>query len=931
MFYWTIRLRFGPMYDVNDIRFEPVREWMKRKRARGDDWNSIESFKNRPDFFQDQIIVNDWPEESESAWDEIVAGIQAMEERRKEIRESVIGGTLHGPGQSNELTVPTSSDSCWIRYRKKLEDRGFTNIDVIQEECLTVLNSLSSNTIDNRPVKGMVVGYVQSGKTANMAGLISMAADHGWNMFIVLSGTINSLKEQTSNRLYNDLNDEECRLNWHPFDYLSPNRREADPRFLEFQNGSSSRYLNVCLKNKKRLTDLLKWLNMDPIKKRQMKILLIDDEADQASINTQKPDKERRAVNDLIVKIVECLDNKKNKSEDYGAMNYVSYTATPYANFLSEGTPASLYPRDFVLTLTPPNLYFGPKQVFGRDIESFSDISPYVDTCIDTDSEMARFYESPEKNLPDGLKDSVAWFLCCVAIMRRRCSKKPVSMLVHTSALTENHRSVAISIYNYMSTEKNELFNRAESVYAVQTSRLSKSDFLDRYGEYERSDSVEDYPPFSDIRADIEMILGYEIQHIKIDEEEKIVYGKGIHLCIDNSKNDIIDDDENSLPRLIYPGKDLDFDAPAFLVVGGNTLSRGLTIEGLVSSYFARSVTYGDTLMQMGRWFGYRIGYELLPRIWMSKTSADSFVMLSDVDESLRDFIRDNYSVLTPEQLPPMVKKFPKTGFLKSVTSPSKMRAAVITGADFAGCTIELTCYDSDITKIRSNLNVAEDFINMLKKPTFSTEKGQIVWRDVSGETIFNELISKYNFSVRQKNFYQYKDMKTWIMKKGDFYNWSVILAGPKKPKYPDDIWTISDDIKVGKIVRTRKSGDSGQVVIGMLSDPADRIADVDLNVFNGSDELKRNMLDHVGRNWREIRDRCGCRNVPAIIVYRISKDSAPNEGSKTRFPLNVGDDLIGLTILMPGIESNSKGFYQIPSTGKVERCLTSRFSPKTG
>ena len=214
------------------------------------------------------------------------------------------------------------------------------SISNVQKSCNWILNHLSSDTRKYGPVKGLVTGSVQSGKTANMEGLISMAADYDWNFFIVLSGTIDNLRKQTRDRFRKDLQNSEGVL-WRVLDFTSEDRRfGAENLKLNPLSGSknfSQRYVTVCLKNRKRLENLIDWLYEDPKRTCKLRVVVIDDEADQASINTAEitpeEEQERCAINQLICNLVNGKKSDGSSPEtSFQAMNYVSYTATPYAN-----------------------------------------------------------------------------------------------------------------------------------------------------------------------------------------------------------------------------------------------------------------------------------------------------------------------------------------------------------------------------------------------------------------------------------------------------------------------------------------------------------------------------------------------------------------------------------------------------------------------
>ena len=197
--------------------------------------------------------------------------------------------------------------SAWVEYKEKLKKKKFTAtaIEKISLATRKVITELKSQTEQNNPVRGMVVGNVQSGKTANMAGVISMAADFGYNFFIVLSGTIENLRIQTQKRLINDLSSGSSSYNFSLLDNVSatskaPNRLQD----LYLEEGDRNRYLMVCLKNSTRLRNLLKWICKFPRKKEQLKILVIDDEADQAGINSADYSKDLKTT---ICRLIENL------------------------------------------------------------------------------------------------------------------------------------------------------------------------------------------------------------------------------------------------------------------------------------------------------------------------------------------------------------------------------------------------------------------------------------------------------------------------------------------------------------------------------------------------------------------------------------------------------------------------------------------------
>ena len=605
---------------------EPLR-WIRNEReVIGTSWEDIRTrpsgFTIIQDFLNAQNRLNQiWPDMDEPTWKALVSFQEEQENKTIELdvrsgQALVIDGT-----SNNNVFLPYKEETCWQLYKAKLEGKGFAqeSIGEIERSTLRILRRLSIDTRETGPIKGMVIGNVQSGKTANMAALMAMAADWGWNMFIILTGTIENLRDQNQKRLWRDLNNDGGTLSWRCLTHLSARSPEGDrAQDLNFEGTSPHRYFTTCLKNATRLRGLIQWLQRDRNKMKQMKILVIDDEADQAGINTAIIDTgQRKQINKLICALVNGLNAKSQTiSDKYLAMNYIGYTATPYANILNEASRESLYPKNFIATLSVSNQYFGPQQIFGSPDGRYGGLDIVRDVPVSDLDIIKNIHNGDLSVLPDSFKDAVCWFICCVSAMRFRKLRKPFSMLVHTSQKVMHHERVSDLLESWInSADKEALLARCRTVWASETRQFSIDEFKEQYQDYGQKDSLVDYPSFEDIEAGIREILSVDLQPIKLDQEGELTYHKGIHLCVDNYRNNGINDSNEHL-RLVYPDKyNMPDTAPAFIVIGGATLSRGLTLEGLVCTYFLRSVRQADTLMQMGRWFGYRKGYELYPRI----------------------------------------------------------------------------------------------------------------------------------------------------------------------------------------------------------------------------------------------------------------------------------------------------------------------------
>lgn len=812
----------------------------------------------------------------------------------------------------NDAKISTDKNSAWCLYKEKLKNDGWNqkSIDNVKKSSFEILQYLSIDTRESGATKGLVIGNVQSGKTANMAGLMAMAADNGFNYFIILSGVIENLRQQTSNRLYNDMNQSgKGNLHWHHIE--KPTLKSSLPQndISNFNLGSKDkdRYFTVCLKNKNRLKSLIKWLYSDSKKAEQLKILVIDDEADQASINTKPIEEEDvTTINGLIRELV---NNSKVKS-----VNYISYTATPYANILNETSKESLYPKDFIALLTPSDDYIGPKQIFGIEQPETQPLVDVVRNIPDRDVKVIKNIEKGKsKELPPSLKKSIDWFIITVAIMRSWNHQKPISMLVHTSFNIDHHSNIAKAIEDYLIFCKQNYKSQIpifEDLYLKESIEFSRESFIIGMKDYSNPEKIKDYPEWPVVKKYLDYFFSLDnhefIGHIPIGDEGEPKYRKGVHLVIDNSQAK----SEDQIVRLVYPkaGNKLPV-ATAFIVVGGNTLARGLTIEGLTSTFFLRNTSQADTLMQMGRWFGFRKGYELLPRVWLENTARERYNFLSQMNEELREELKEyEYQKLGPEKYGPKVKNSYNYQLIR-VTSNNKMQSAKSANIDFSGLNTQTIYFDNNEEKLKKNLRLTNDFLNKLNN--VEHKGNRMIWRNVDNEEV-NQFLKMYSTCESDVKMRNLSSLIEWINKNTtNMEKWSVVLSGTGKiSKYIDDesTWNIHG-YTVGKSLRTKLKQRSNEntICIGSLRSPSDLLSDID-------DELTDSQKAAVKiAEVHRIREEYGYDKVPQLLIYRIDKGEETEEeyrnqnknAKKNRAPLNFPVDLIGINLMIPG---DSKG-----------------------
>lgn len=908
------------MMDFESRAFQPCKEWIASQIDAHKSWEEIGMLCVESAEFDEtlQFFINEesWPLKlNQSSWLRFVDYYRSIVITvRNTEGEDVIA--IDNGGVSNHHPVPTGYASSWEKYKtylkKKMSPDSIANL---QKSCHWILNHLLDDTRNYGEVKGLVTGSVQSGKTANMEGLISMAADYDWNFFIILSGTIDNLRKQTRDRFKDDLQNSEGGVLWRVLDFNSEDKNFLEDELkLNSLSGSknyANRYLTVCLKNKKRLEKLIDWLYSDPKRTGKLRIVVIDDEADQASINTAEitPDEEqeRCAINQMIVNLVN--GRKSDGSIPAGnlkfqSMNYISYTATPYANVLNEGPGASLYPKDFICTLPEAHEYFGAKVIFGNEEEECPGL-PVVRRIPPSDEEILKQVHKEQRfDLPDSFKKAIAWFLCASSIQRRRGTKKSISMLIHTASIQNYHFVVYERVQSWL-TKTDDVLDFCKNIYDIELHSVTKDDLRLANPEYGFIDEIsEDYPEYIDIEGEIKELLS-DIRNIKLDDEKKLEYGNGIHLCVDNCRANKEADEGINL-RIVYP-KDEQLEtmekAPVFIVIGGNTLSRGLTIDGLVCTYFARKSNLADTLMQMARWFGYRKGYELLQRIWMTDSAVEKFEALTKIDMDLkREVERFMEQGVSPSKFGPRIRNIPEIAKFR-ITSKKKSQQAEYDDFDFCGDSYETTDFE-DGSQIENNLKITETYISNLLEmspPRHSDCAKAWIWDSIPYYQIRDEFLKLYTISKHSSLYSNLPFFSQWIDSmnaEGKFVNWNVAVVDGDNHDSP---WNLSDDIVVGQIERTKKK-EKSHVDIGSLRSGLDALCDADVSSMSEEQKL---IFEKVCKERKDIiskRSSVNLEDKPLLLIYRIKKDGGtPRANSSHREKLNTVCDIIGISIIVSG------------------------------
>ena len=602
---------------------------------------------------------------------------------------------------------------CWDGYREMLGiEQGFPDavLRTIGDDTFRVLNQLGDpKNVEDWYRKGLVLGHVQSGKTSNYGGLVNRAADAGYKIFIIIAGIHSNLRNQTQKRINDAFVDRAPAAN-QPISLTTEDddfkAAIASRRFPSSAVGTSLVF--VIKKNVTILRNLRDWLKGSSKKGggwQDMPLLMIDDEADHASINTNKEDSDPTATNQLIREILNLFNRK----------SYVAYTATPFANIFihpdvaDETWGEDLFPEDFLYALEAPSNYFGPGKIFLAEDEGDRILRDLTDV-YDLIPPKHKSYDLPLV-IPESLKLAVRVFVLARAVrMLRGDLKVHMSMLVNISPYAGVQRQVKLLMDDYVE----ELRGRVLAGARMQGMDLAFWAQMQELYEREYANSG---------------ISWVEVRYILPEAIERV------RVIVDNSK---------SQERLNY--EEHEQDGLPVIVVGGYTLSRGLTLEGLMTSYWSRNSRTYDALMQMGRWFGYRTGYEDLCRLWMSPQARGWYTHIAESVEELRyDVYEMSKRGMTPRTFGLKVRDHPDTLL---VTASNKMRSAQkrIVRADLSGRLVETHVVCTEQSLIHGNFELLKAFVekmNSKSTPTHVDEKVHgHMWRGVQMNWIrefFNE------------------------------------------------------------------------------------------------------------------------------------------------------------------------------------------------
>jgi hypothetical protein len=781
----------------------------------------------------------------------------------------------------------------WDRFRRWLGGNQWAplvvnTLDGVTDDILDLTGNPASDGAWSR--RGLVVGDVQSGKTATYTALTCKASDAGYKLIILLTGTLESLRRQTQERL------DEGFVGFDSSELLQSGQIKKDravgvglidarhyagvftSRAKDFNKDLMNQLgfrldafqvpvLVVVKKNKRILNNLESWLrgyNLGAGAQIAAPMLLIDDEADSASINTADPKADPTAINSALRRLLALFSHS----------TYVGFTATPFANVFIEPESEDamlgddLFPKDFIYSLEAPDNYVGPAKVFGDELR-----------MVRYNDDAEAFFPPGHKShhavdsLPGTLRDALASFILSTTLRDLRCEGPTHrSMLVNVSQYTAVQDRVA----NLLDSELRAIQRDIRNYAALPVEEaLGSSDALVHLHEVWLKEH--DNAGFS----------WFEVQ-ASLNEAVQPITVRSVNQRTGAASLDYKAQKEHGL-RVI--------------AVGGNSLSRGLTLEGLSTSYFFRNSQMYDTLMQMGRWFGYRDGYADLCRLWLGQEAEHWYAHITDATEELRsEFKRMRRLDLTPREFGLKVRAHPDALL---VTARNKMRSAetYVREVSLSAEGIETARLWDKEAALDANQRLAHDFvarIDGLASADLSRWENWI-WRDIPSDLVADFV---EQFQAHPLNYtFQGEDIARFLRdaREPKLTSWDVVL--PKGSADPP-VTIAGKQIKRSLRRLALRKGSSSILVSGSRARVGSRgieregLSDEEYEEAVRGQDVK-NIAD---RDYRAVRSR------PLLLVHFLKGYTRP-DGDPNGDPVPYrpdGPELVAIGLSFPRFDDST-------------------------
>lgn len=771
-------------------------------------------------------------------------------------------------------------------------------------------------------IKGLVVGSVQSGKTANFNGVINRSIDSGYALIIVLSGIMEDLRSQTQTRIekevsgtdksnsvgvgvikkFGELGDSSV----HQVVVPTSIKHDFKKTIKEADFSLNNKNILVCKKNVGVLKNLILWLdeylneNKD---KHDIPFLIIDDEADNASLNNMgKKGKEYASKVNGYIRALLGLFNRKT---------YLGYTATPFANVLQDRNEVpenkweieykekgevikktfdlvdNIFPEDFIELLFPPSNYIGAKHFFETRIEEVKKIEPLIPppvtdyyNCfpVRVNRINGLAYPAPANDksfpkaakddpfpeyLPDSLKEAIQCFIISNAI---RLSRKSAminsklynphnSMLIHVSRFTAWQTRTKKLVEKYLNEE-----------LSVKLNTSLPSDPKSIYAEFERTW----YKHYAHVIENIKAYLpeGYEDNFLIPKKFEKDIKPllveaiRGVEIKAVNSE---------TKDSLIYP----DNTEKKYIAIGGNRLSRGFTLEGLTINYFIRNTDYADTLLQMGRWFGYRPGYLDCCKLFTTNENIRKFDLTTvTIEELEQEFKMMSRKKRTPRDFVLRVKTQPK---VLKITRSSILKKTIEEKVDFSGDIEQSTKFLINKSGIETSWEDFKNHIRDLKWEVDNVNDFFIFRTDSKGLIGFLELRNTFvDFETQ--------GLPEWLNlcnKEGKLTNWIIAIKRNSKTQNPilkKEFSCLPEDMRL----TIRRGPKDTYVRQSLIENDVFRSSGKSATIVAAGADFSLSLSEHEKINAeKEFRNN----KVEEFINSGMSKFQAEEEASKITIP----------------------------------------------
>lgn len=834
----------------------------------------------------------------------------------------------------------------WNRYKLDMQknDPSFpiNDLDDFTDKILDkCVNPKKEGSWDRR---GMVVGHVQSGKTSNYVGLINKATDAGYKVIIVIAGTISSLRRQTQERIDSGY------IGRSSSDYLTKKeynvvgvgkykvKTEIYPLtssyYLKGDEGDFSQKARtpigtnpvvfVIKKNKGILEKLIDWIAKDSNirdvngtpKLFDVPVLIIDDEADAASVNASKSIEDIKTIN----KLIRTLLNLFNQN------TFVGYTATPYANlFISQEhnedattivknkeykIGEDLFPRDFIINIKAPTNYIGAAKIFGFENPNGEEKEP-LDIFRASDDYDPPFFKTINKNnkeylpeyLPKSLEKAIQSFILTCAIRRLRGHEnKHNSMLIHVALLVKWIDKVAWLVNEKTKEYANGIKSEDDGILQ-ELKELYETDFVPT------TDNVLENLDYKDIR-----IKQHSWEEVKGELKKAVskIDVRSVHGTRSTTNLEYHNIEEIDYTRHEY--------GLSVIAVGGSRLSRGITLEGLSVSYYLRTTKMYDSLMQMGRWFGYRPGYVDLCRLYTTEQIFEWFNHITMATEEMRnDFDEMTASHQRPKDFRLKVRNHHG---LMTITSLAKLHHSDTINISFSGINPQTYLLFKDQKSIQKNFKNLQNLFENLGFPeneNIISKRGKIrylLYRDVQIDvltdfienykinipSINNQVISKYIKDQQLQN-----NINEWNIcivsntsEKALLYDEGVIKKPENRTEYNVQKYNLSangKEVELACSVRNQTEySELYKITKNQIDDVVDRQVDLSEN-GNGS-----------------IKERRANEKKGLLLIYALDERGTPN--------VNNGIPIVGYSLHFPKIDNEVKTSYTTSIFGGFDEDL---------